>query len=135
MGWGCLGHGGCPHTHMHAHTCACMHMHAHVHTHTHHTHTCIHVYHVYNMFNMHVCVCMHAHACVHGTPTTPTPPLSTHLPPPRGAPGICQNLITLKLIKIFQFCFKDLKSVQTPPPMGGCIVWWVGLMGRVRSND
>ena len=21
--------------------------------------------------------------------------------------------------------FKDLKSVETPPTMGGCMVWWV----------
>ena len=35
--------------------------------------------------------------------------------------------------------FKDLKSVETPPPMGGCMVWWVGgwvggLMGGAMSN-
>ena len=33
----------------------------------------------------------------------------------------------------------DLKSVKNFPPMGGCVVWWVGgwlggLMGGVRSN-
>ena len=22
--------------------------------------------------------------------------------------------------------FEDLKSVETPPPIGGCIIWWVG---------
>ena len=22
--------------------------------------------------------------------------------------------------------FKDLKSVETLPPMGGCMVWWIG---------
>ena len=35
--------------------------------------------------------------------------------------------------------FEDLKSVETPPPMGGCMVWWVGgwlgeLMGGAVSN-
>ena len=35
--------------------------------------------------------------------------------------------------------FENLKSVKTPPPMGGCMVWWVGgwldgLMGGAMSN-
>ena len=31
--------------------------------------------------------------------------------------------------------FEDLKAVETPPPMGGCMVWWVGgLMGGAMSN-
>ena len=35
--------------------------------------------------------------------------------------------------------FKDWKSVETPLPMGECIVWWVvgwlgGLMGGAMSN-
>ena len=31
--------------------------------------------------------------------------------------------------------FEDLKSVETPPPMGGCMVWWVGgLMNGAMSN-
>ena len=35
--------------------------------------------------------------------------------------------------------FEDLKSVETPPPMDGCMVWWVGgwlggLMGGAMSN-
>ena len=39
--------------------------------------------------------------------------------------------------------FEDLKSVETPPPMGGCMVWWMGgwmggwlggLMGGAMSN-
>ena len=60
-----------------------------------------------------MCACMHACACVcacvHVTPPThpcPLPPPSTHLPPPRGTPGISKNLITLELIKIFQFRLK-----------------------------
>ena len=28
--------------------------------------------------------------------------------------------------------FEDLKSVETPPPMGGCLVWSVG--GLVGQN-
>ena len=36
--------------------------------------------------------------------------------------------------------FEDLKSLKNSPPMGGCMVWWVGgwlggSMGGVRSND
>ena len=36
--------------------------------------------------------------------------------------------------------FEDLKSVETPPPMGGCMVWWGSgglgqLMGGAMSND
>ena len=35
--------------------------------------------------------------------------------------------------------FDVLKSVETPPPMGGCMVWWVGgflgqLMGGAMLN-
>ena len=35
--------------------------------------------------------------------------------------------------------FEDLKAVETSPPMGGCMVWWVGgwlggLMGGAMSN-
>ena len=94
---GIWGHGG-----VSPHTCTCMCMHAHAHT---HIYTCIeiangrrhggiHVYHVYNMFNMHVHVCVHACACMHAldiTPHThahphPHPPIRH---PPRGwTPGI-----------------------------------------------
>ena len=35
--------------------------------------------------------------------------------------------------------FEDLKYVETPSPMDGCMVWWVGgwlsgLMGGAMSN-
>ena len=30
--------------------------------------------------------------------------------------------------------FEDLKSVETPPPMGGCMVWLGGLMDGAMSN-
>ena len=35
-----------------------------------------------------------------------------HLPPPRGDPWNRSKF--------------NNTSVETPPPMGGCIVWWVG---------
>ena len=79
---------------------------------------------------IHACACMHVHACTcmcTCVGCTHLPPPSTHPPTPRGGtPEISQNSITLELIEIFQFRFEDLKSVETSPPMGGCIVWWVG---------
>ena len=74
---------------------------------------------MFSMFNMHVhaCVCVHVHG------TTPT-----HLK--------FDNTSTYQDISI---PFENLKSVKNSPPMGGCVVWWVGgwlggLMGGVRSN-
>ena len=144
------GMGVSPHTH------TCTHMHAHAHT---HIYTCIeiangrrhggiHVYHVYNMFNMHVracvhaCVCMCMHACMGHLPTHPypSPPPSTHPPPPQGVDP--QNHLKFDNTSTYQdisIPFEDLKSVKNSPPMSGCVVWWVGgwlggLMGGVRSN-
>ena len=62
---------------------------------------------------MHACTC----ACVWGHPITT---------PKGGTPGISQNSIAPELIKDISILFEDLKSVQTSPPKGGCIVWWVG---------
>ena len=68
------------------HMCACVHMH------------------------MHVCMCAHACACVHvwDTPThTHTHPIPIHpFTTTQGTPGIGQNSIILKLIKIFQLHLK-----------------------------
>ena len=108
-------------------------------THT-HTHTCTHTcgkhdnfmqmatpigeslgipYDVISFFYAHACACGWGAPSHHPHPNPPT------LPPQRGTPGIIQNSIALELIEIFQL-FEDLKSVETPPPMGGCIIWWVG---------
>ena len=74
-----------------------------------------------------VCVCMHAHmcACVWGHPfTTPTP---IHPPPtPRGTPWNQSKFNSTWTNRDISILFEDLKSVETPPPLGGCIVWWVG---------
>ena len=43
-----------------------------------------------------------------------------------GSGQITKNRINLDLIKIFQFCLRDSTSVETPPPMGGCMGGWVG---------
>ena len=139
-GWG--GHlralGGCP---THAHTCTHTHIYTCIEIANGRRHGGIHVYHVYNMFNMHVRV--RVHVCMHGTPPhtpIPTPPPSTHLPPPRGVDP--RNHLKFNNTSTYQdisIPFEDLKSVKNSPPMGGCVVWWVGgwlggLMGGVRSN-
>ena len=137
--WGVVG--GAPH-----HTFTCMHMHAQAHTHTN--------THVVNMITSCkwlpplgeslgipydvICTCTCMHACVGGILLPPP----THIhppPPPRGDPrnqSKCNSTWTIRDISIL---FKDLKSMETSPPMGGCIVRWVGgwvcrLMGGVRSK-
>ena len=122
------------------HTCTCMDMCMHAHAHT-HIYTCIeiangrrdggiHVYHVYNMFNMHVCACMRACACMHAWDTPPHTHTHPHPHPPiRHPPGVdprnhlkFDNTSTYQDISI---PFEDLKSVKNSPPMSGCVVWWV----------
>ena len=148
VGGGCLGvsggMGGCPH--MHAHACACTHM---------HTHTCIELQmaasmeaSMFSMFNMQVCACMHVctymcmRACMGHPPHTHTYP-HPHPPichPSRGVEP--RNHLKFDNTSTYQdisIPFEDLKSVKNSPPMGGCVVWWVGgwlggLMGGVRSN-
>ena len=125
-GWG----GGCP---------TYMHMHAHAHT---YTCTCMHGKHD-NFMQMAtpigfgeilgipydvICtyMCMHACTCVCmcvGGILSPPHYHKPTCPPPGETPGISQNSIALELIEIFQILFEDLKSVETPPPIGGCIVW------------
>ena len=148
---GCLGvsggMGGCPH--MHAHACARTHTHA-------HAHTCIELQmaasmeaSMFSMFNMHVraCVraCARACACVHAWDTPPHTHTYPHphppiCHPPRGVDP--RNHLKFDNTSTYQdisIPFEDLKSVKNSPPMGGCVVWWVGgwlggLMGGVRSN-
>ena len=97
---------------------------------------------MFSMFNMHVHACMRE--CMHVTPPTHPyipPPPSTHLPPPQGVDPLnhlkIDNTSTYQDISI---PFKDLKSVKNSPPMGVCVVWWVGgwmggSMGGFGSND
>ena len=133
---GIWGHGGVsPH--------ACMHK---------HTHTCIELQmaasmeaSMFSMFNMHVRACMHVrvHAYVHGTPPhtpIPTPtPIHPSATPPGGDPRNHLKFDNTSTYQDISIPFEDLKSVKNSPPMGGCVVWWVGgwvggLMGGVRSN-
>ena len=89
-----------------------------------------------------VCACVCMHACMGHPPTHPyqPPPPSTHLPAPQGVDP--RNHLKFDNTSTYQdisIPFEDLKSVKNSPPMGGCVVWWVGgwlggLMGGVRSN-
>ena len=131
---------------MHTHACAC--------THT-HTHTCIELQmatsmeaSMFSMFNMHVRACVHACVCMCVGTCMEHPHTHPYLPPPH--PPIChpprgvdpRNHLKFDNTSTYQdisIPFKDLKSVKNSPPMGGCVVWWVGgwlggLMGGVRSN-
>ena len=101
---------------------------------------------MFSMFNMHVCACVRTCVCMRacmGHPPThpcPPPPPATHPPPPRGPDP--QNHLKFDNTSTYQdisIPFEDLKSVKNSPPMGGCVVWWVGgwlggLMDGVRSK-
>ena len=82
---------------------------------------------MFSMFNMHVRACMCA--CMGHPPHTHTHP-HLHPPirhPPRGVDP--QNHLKFDNILTYQdisIPFEDLKSVKNSPPMGGCVVWWVG---------
>ena len=150
-GWvdGCQGWLGVPHTHVHTHGHACPHTHA---------HTCVVNMIIsckwlppmgeslgipYDVIRTCTCVCMCACACVcmcvGGTPSPP--PTHIHPPPhpPGGDPRNQSKFNSTWTNEDISILFEDLKSVETSPPKGGCIVWWVGgwvggWMGGVRSN-
>ena len=76
-----------------------------------------------------VCACVHVHAYARGwgAPSHHPPPPSTHPLPPRG--GDLRNHSKFNSTwtnRDISILFEDLKSVETPPPKGGCIIWWVG---------
>ena len=87
-----------------------------------------------------VCACVRVHVCVHETPPhipipTPTPIHPSATPPGGCTPRISKNLITLELIKIFQFRLKIWNLWKIPHPyvgvwfggwVGGWVGWWVG---------
>ena len=123
-GWMLLGGGwGVPPTHMH------MHVHTCTRTHGKHDnfmqmaapiggipwnslwcHTHVHA---------HASACMHMHVHVGGVH-----PLGTPTPP--GDPWNQSKFNSTWTNRDISILFDDLKSVETPPPMGGCIIWWVG---------
>ena len=64
------------------------------------------------------------HTCVHAHVSGGAP---THPIPPRGnTPQISKNAIKLGRNQDISILFEDLEPVETSPPMGGCLVWWVG---------
>ena len=124
------GVGGAPHTH--AHACTCMHTHA---------CTCTRGKHD-NFMQMatpnggipgipydviHVCMCVHVHMCGRHPLTTPHPHPPTHLPPREGDPWNQSKFNSTWTNQDISILFEDLKSVETSPPMDGCMIWgWVG---------
>ena len=63
--------------------------------------------------------CMHACACAWGAP-------SHHAPPPGEGPRNQSKFNSTWTNWDISIPFEDLKSVETSPPMGRCMVWWVG---------
>ena len=86
----------------------------------------------------HACMCVHVHMGGVHPLTTPNPhPPTPH--PPEGDPQNHSKFNSTWTNQDISILFEDLKSVETSPPMGGCIIWWVGgwvggLMGGIRSN-
>ena len=100
------------------------------------THTCTHT-HLYMYRNCKwpptwrhpclaclTCMCVHACACMGHPPHTHTHP---HTPPPQGVdPHNHLKFDNTSTYQDISIPFEDLKSVKNSPPMGGCVVWWVG---------
>ena len=126
-------HGGVP-THMHMHTNTCTRMHAHLYMYRNckwpptWRHPCLACL---------TCMCMPGTPPTHPCPPPPHPPIRH---PSRGVDP--RNHLKFDNTSTYQdiyIPFEDLKSVKNSPPMGGCVVWWVGgwlggFMGGVRSN-
>ena len=111
--------------HMHVHACTCM-----------HAHSCMVNVIIsckwppplgeslgipYYVICMCACMCM----CV-GAPSHHPPPTSTCPSTPQGEPQNQSKFNSTWTNRDISILFEDLKSVETFPPMGGCIVWWVG---------
>ena len=111
-----------------------------------HTHTCTYA-HVYMYRNCKwlppwrhpclscltcMCACVYMHVCVvHGAPPTPTP-IYPHTTPRGRTTRIRKKFNNTWTNQDNFILFKDLKSVENPPPMGGCMVWWVDGWGEVK---
>ena len=140
-GWGASGSMGDvpPHMHIHVHACTCTHAHLYMYrnckwlpTWRHPCLACL------TCMCVHACVCVCMHACMRHLSTHPCqpPPPSTHPPAPQGVDP--RNHLKFDNTSTYQdisILFEDLKSVKNSPPMGGCVIWWVGgWLGGVRSN-
>ena len=79
------------------------------------------------------CVCMWVGCTLSPAPTPIHPP--TH--PPGGDPRNHTKFNSTWTNRDISILFEDLKSVETPPPVGGCIIWcvggWVDGWGQVKS--
>ena len=147
-GWGASGRmGGVPtHTHMHVDACTCTHAHLYMYRNCKWPptwrHPCLACLACLTCVCVRACACVCMRACMGHPPTHPCqlPPPSTHPPPPWGVDP--RNHLKFDNTSTYQdisIPFEDLKSVKNSPPMGGCVVWWVGgwlggLMGGFRSN-
>ena len=77
------------------------------------------------------CMCVCAHACmpVHVGGVHPLTTPHPHPPTPHPLRGDLQNQSKFNSTwtnRDISILFEDLKSVETPPPMCGCIILWVG---------
>ena len=141
--WGWGGGWEVPPAHMHTHVHACTQMHAHAR--------------VVNMIIsckwlpplgeylgipydvIRACVRMHAYTCVCTwvacTLSPPSTPIHPPSHPPGGDPRNHSKFNSTWTNRDISILFEDLKSVEASPPMGGCIIWWVGgWAGGFRSN-
>ena len=66
----------------------------------------------------------------------PSPPHPLICHPPKGDPWNWSKFNNTWTNQDVLIPFEDLKSVETPPPMGGCMSGWMGQWanGSVRSN-
>ena len=133
-----------PPTHTHVHACTCTHAHLYMYRNCKWPptwrHPCLACLACLTCMCVHACSCMHP--CIRHPPHThanphPHPPIRH---PPRWVDP--RNHLKFDNTSTYQdisIPFEDLKSVKNSPPVGGCVVWWVGgwlggLMGGVRSN-
>ena len=73
-----------------------------------------------------ICVCMCVCMCVGCTLSPPRHPHPPTFPPPGGDPRNQSKFNCTSTNWDIWIPFEDLKSVETSPPMGGCMVLWVG---------
>ena len=108
-----------------AHACACTHAHVYMYRNCKWPLTWRHPY-LSCLTCIWVCGCM----CVHGTWDTPDTPTPNPIYPPITLHRVGDPRNQLKFNNTWtnednSILFEDLKFVENPPPMGGCIVWWV----------
>ena len=106
-----------------------------------HAHTCIHVqklqmtvdmeasmFIMFILINMyvHVYICVHMHASMGHLSTYPClllPPSTPSATPSKGDPWNQSKFNRTRTNQDISILFKDLKSVENSPSMGGCVVW------------